>query len=47
MSTLEQIDKQWIQPLPLQQQLELIQTITQRLIQTRQKEALSPPHLAL
>ncbi len=43
---LEQIDQQWIQPLPLQQQLELIQTITQRLIQALPKEASSSPGVA-
>ena len=43
MSTLEQIDQKWIQPLPLQQQLALIQTITQRLMQALPKESSTNP----
>ncbi len=39
MSTLEQIYQQWIQPLSLQQQLALINTITQRLMQALPEEA--------
>jgi len=39
MSTPEQIYEQWIQPLSPQQQLALINTITQRLMQVLPKEA--------
>jgi hypothetical protein len=31
MNIVKQIDQEWIQPLPLEQQLELVATITQRL----------------
>lgn len=39
MSTLEQIYQQWIQPLSFQQQLALINTITQRLMQALPEES--------
>lgn len=41
MSALEQIYQKWIQPLSPQQQLALINTITQQLMQTLPEEALT------
>jgi hypothetical protein len=46
MGIVERIDRDWIQPLPLQQQLELVATISQRLtvILKKEQSTIEQPH---